>query len=125
MLVDIKNKKNMKNGVRGGTRGVLLSSVFCLLSFCLLTAGGGPRDRCCRAQLVLLPSGSSSGVLLPRRAQKNTRSRGGGADLTKIQPAGIRTKSGGARSIGTGKGPAGSGLSLGVAGVENGGRKSE
>ena len=50
-------------------------------------------------------------------------SRGGGADLTKIQPAGIRTKSGGARSIEDGKGPAGSGLSLGVAGVENGGRK--
>ena len=50
-------------------------------------------------------------------------SRGGGADLTKIQPAGIRTKSGGARSIEAGKGPAGSGLSLGVAGVENGGRK--
>ena len=49
--------------------------------------------------------------------------RGGGADLTKIQPAGIRTKSGGARSIEAGKGPAGSGLSLGVAGVENGGRK--
>ena len=49
--------------------------------------------------------------------------RGGGADLTKIQPAGIRTKSGGARSIEEGKGPAGSGLSLGVAGVENGGRK--
>ena len=49
--------------------------------------------------------------------------RGGGADLTKIQPAGIRTKSGGARSIEDGKGPAGSGLSLGVAGVENGGRK--
>ena len=49
--------------------------------------------------------------------------RGGGADLTKIQPAGIRTKSGGARSIEGGKGPAGSGLSLGVAGVENGGRK--
>jgi len=43
--------------------------------------------------------------------------------LTKIQPAGIRTKSGGARSIEAGKGPAGSGLSLGVAGVENGGRK--
>ena len=41
----------------------------------------------------------------------------------KIQPAGIRTKSGGARSIEGGKGPAGSGLSLGVAGVENGGRK--
>ena len=49
--------------------------------------------------------------------------RGGGADLTKIQPAGIRTKSGGARSIEAGKGPVGSGLSLGVAGVENGGRK--
>ena len=49
--------------------------------------------------------------------------RGGGADLTKIQPAGIRTKSGGARSIEDGKGPAGSGLSLGVAEVENGGRK--
>merc|ERR1719231_1682937 len=45
-------------------------------------------------------------------------SRGGGADLTKIQPTGIRTKSGGARSIEGGKGPAGSGLSLGVAGVE-------
>ena len=43
--------------------------------------------------------------------------------MTKIQPAGIRTKSGGARSIEGGKGPAGSGLSLGVAGVENGGRK--
>ena len=52
-----------------------------------------------------------------------TLNRGGGADLTKIQPAGIRTKSGGARSIEGGKGPAGSGLSLGVAGVENGGRK--
>ena len=52
-----------------------------------------------------------------------TTARGGGADLTKIQPAGIRTKSGGARSIEDGKGPAGSGLSLGVAGVENGGRK--
>ena len=51
------------------------------------------------------------------------RLRGAGADLTKIQPAGIRTKSGGARSIEDGKGPAGSGLSLGVAGVENGGRK--
>ena len=51
------------------------------------------------------------------------RLRGAGADLTKIQPAGIRTKSGGARSIEGGKGPAGSGLSLGVAGVENGGRK--
>ena len=50
-------------------------------------------------------------------------SRGGGTDLTKIQPAGIRTKSGGARSIEAGKGPAGSGLSLGVVGVENGGRK--
>jgi len=49
--------------------------------------------------------------------------KGAGADLTKIQPAGIRTKSGGARSIEAGKGPAGSGLSLGVAGVENGGRK--
>ena len=49
--------------------------------------------------------------------------KGAGADLTKIQPAGIRTKSGGARSIEDGKGPAGSGLSLGVAGVENGGRK--
>ena len=49
--------------------------------------------------------------------------KGAGADLTKIQPAGIRTKSGGARSIEGGKGPAGSGLSLGVAGVENGGRK--
>ena len=33
--------------------------------------------------------------------------------MTKIQPAGIRTKSGGAPSRGTGKGPAGSGLSLG------------
>ena len=56
--------------------------------------------------------------LLTRRPIK-----GAGADLTKIQPAGIRTKSGGARSIEDGKGPAGSGLSLGVAGVENGGRK--
>jgi hypothetical protein len=45
--------------------------------------------------------------------------RGGGADLTKIQPAGIRTKSGGARSIEGGKGPAGSGLSLGKRFVSN------
>ena len=36
--------------------------------------------------------------------------RGGGADLTKIQPAGIRTKSGGARSIEDGKGPSASGM---------------
>ena len=49
--------------------------------------------------------------------------RGGGADLTKIHPAGIRTKSGGVPSIEGGKGPAGSGLSLDVAGVEDGGRK--
>ena len=60
---------------------------------------------------------------LPSRNFLRRDSRGGGADLTKIQPAGIRTKSGGARSIEDGKGPAGSGLSLGVAGVENGGRK--
>ena len=62
-----------------------------------------------------------SNITTPQKIQ--LRSRGGGADLTKIQPAGIRTKSGGARSIEGGKGPAGSGLSLGVAGVENGGRK--
>ena len=58
-----------------------------------------------------------------RPPDKTVKSKGAGADLTKIQPAGIRTKSGGARSIEGGKGPAGSGLSLGVAGVENGGRK--
>ena len=58
-----------------------------------------------------------------RPPDKTVKSKGAGADLTKIQPAGIRTKSGGARSIEDGKGPAGSGLSLGVAEVENGGRK--
>ena len=48
-----------------------------------------------------------------RPPDKTVKSKGAGADLTKIQPAGIRTKSGGAPSRGTGKGPAGSGLSLG------------
>ena len=50
------------------------------------------------------------------------QSRGGGANLAKIQPAGMRAKSGRALSIGAGKGPAGLGLSYGVAEVENGGR---
>ena len=62
-------------------------------------------------------------LFIDKEASSSEKIRGGGADLTKIQPAGIRTKSGGARSIEAGKGPAGSGLSLGVAGVENGGRK--
>ena len=67
--------------------------------------------------------GEHQGVFQEYSAGGASSRRGGGADLTKIQPAGIRTKSGGARSIEGGKGPAGSGLSLGVAGVENGGRK--
>ena len=59
----------------------------------------------------------------PTSSRHSTCGKGGGEISVKIQPAGIRTKSGGARSIEGGKGPAGSGLSLGVAGVENGGRK--
>ena len=83
------------------------------------------RGRKCRETAA---QGSTTGVCFrPKMSCLSTppkiRLRGAGADLTKIQPAGIRTKSGGARSIEGGKGPAGSGLSLGVAGVENGGRK--
>ena len=79
--------------------------------------GEGPEGHSARVLHEAEPSTSKNSINLIFSC------RGGGADLTKIQPAGIRTKSGGARSIEDGKGPAGSGLSLGVAGVENGGRK--
>ena len=81
-----------------------------------------PTQRGLRTLLTLRWRGGKE--LSLSHSEHRQRCKGAGADfVTKIQPAGIWTKSGGARSIVGGKGPAGSGLSLGVAGVENGGRK--